>query len=236
MEAWEGQVGPERTTREVEGILDLLQPEPGSHFLDVGSGWCRHTIALALLGYEVTALDSCALHLEEGRKRAIEAGVLEKIRFVCANFWEIPRSIEVDYAINLYTSCFGYLREHEDLMGLQRVRRALEPRGKLLIDTTNLFSLVRNYRPRDWRVIEEGGLFTTKGTFDFKTGRNHTVDRIWKKGEVEEYCLSHKVFTPAELVRLLTQARFRPLGLYGDFDGREFGFDSKRIIMIAEKR
>src|SRR5690348_1277225 len=48
---------PERTEREVEGIVTLLNLPAGSALLDLCCGHGRHTIALARRGYQVSGLD-----------------------------------------------------------------------------------------------------------------------------------------------------------------------------------
>jgi len=237
MRGWGFRIDLERTIQEVEGVLNLLKPEPGSHIIDWCGGWGRHAIELAKRGFEVTLLDFCMPHIEEARRRAWGTGVAERMRFVHADFKRTPSSLQADYAINLFTSGLGYLREHDDLKALQSLHRALKPGAKIIIDTMNLFWLARNYQPRGWYQTENGERrLLSEREFDFITGRNLSTDTLYDKGAIEECSLSHRIFSPAELARLLSQAKFKPLSLYGDFDGQEFGFDSRRIIMIAEKR
>ena len=46
---------------------------------------------------------------------------------------------------------------------------------------------------------------------------------------------SLRAYSPAELIRVLRDAGFKPLDLYGDFDGSEFSLTSKRVIVTAQK-
>src|ERR1700731_2493225 len=63
------------TLAEVEFLLEMLQPAPGSDVLDIGCGVGRHAIELAKRGYIVTGVDISRGMLAEADKAAREAGV-----------------------------------------------------------------------------------------------------------------------------------------------------------------
>ena len=44
---------------------------------------------------------------------------------------------------------------------------------------------------------------------------------------------SLRVYSPAELARVLKTAGFVPQDLFGDFEGSEFTLNSKRVVMTA---
>lgn len=44
-----------------------------------------------------------------------------------------------------------------------------------------------------------------------------------------------RVYSPAELGRVLEVAGFKVLDIYGDLDSSEFSLTSKRVIMTAQK-
>ena len=52
---------PERTAEEVDFILSILPVEPGDKFLDIGCGFGRHSLELALRGFSVLSWGAPAM-------------------------------------------------------------------------------------------------------------------------------------------------------------------------------
>ena len=50
-----------------------------------------------------------------------------------------------------------------------------------------------------------------------------------------EYAFAIRLFTPDEIVRLLTQAGFVGVGMFGDFDLKPWHQDAPRWIVVAER-
>jgi len=223
-----------RSEEEVEGVISILEPEPGDHFLDWCGGTGRHSLLLAQKGFRVTLLDWAPNHLDIAREQARRLGVDDRMEFVCCDFRRTPSNIEADYSLNLFTSGIGYLGKEEDVKALKALRGALKEGALFLLDTMNLFWLVRNYRPMDGRVSPDGSKRRIdQREFDFWTNRNRSRTLYWEEGKEEEDTLEHRIYSAAELAGVLEQAGFKPLSLYGGFDGREFGFDSRRLIMVS---
>src|ERR1051326_4605830 len=65
---------PERTEREVEGIIRLLNLPAGSSLLDLCCGHGRHTIALARRGFHMSGLDLSPVFLQQAREEADQQG------------------------------------------------------------------------------------------------------------------------------------------------------------------
>jgi hypothetical protein len=159
-----------------------------------------------------------------------------EIELVLADFRETP-PIEADAAANLFSAGIGYLGEEEDLKALRSLHRALKPGALFLLDTMNLFWLARNYQPRGWDENEEGTRRRLEAReFDFLTGRNRSQAIFWERGREERRsAIDMRIYSPTELVRLLEQAGFETTALYGDLDGSDFGFDSRRIVMVSRR-
>ena len=223
-----------RTEREVELLLGLLKPEPGTHILDWVGGWGRHAVRLAQRGFKVTLLDFCPEYIEGAKAAAAQAGV--EIATVCADFRETPASIQADYAINLFTAGLGYLTEEDDLIALRSLHAALKPKAKVLIDTMNLFWIVKNFRERMWEESSNGNArFLTEHRFDFWANRIHAsviLQDLEKKAErTGEH--NERIYSAADLARIMCAAGFKPVEIYGGLDGSPYSFDSKRLVMIS---
>lgn len=234
-DGWEFGIEPERTQKEVEGVLNLLNLPLGAHILDWCGGWGRHSLELAKRGFQVTLLDFTPSHIEWARRGAEEAGI--SLNLICADFRQTPASVQADFAVNLFTAGIGYLTEEDDVQALSSLHTALKPGALFLLDTMNLFWLVKNYQPRGWRESpDDTRRLWEKREFDFLTNRNH-AEIICQEtgGEERRQQTDHRIYSPAELAAVLRQAGFEPVQLYGEFDGQEFNFDSRRLIMISRR-
>lgn len=233
---WSWTIDAQRTVEEVDGVIALLNPSPGSHILDWCGGWGRHAIGLAKRGFRVTLLDFAEKHIKMARQAASDAGI--ELNLLHADFRQTPVTIQADYAVNLFTAGLGYYTEEDDIRALSTLHAALKPGAKFLIDTMNLFWLVKNYIPRGWSQSSDGQIrHLGSRQFDYLTNRNRSEEILLKVDEPErKQFLDHRIYSPSELASVLRRAGFEPVALYGDFKGGEFTFDSRRIVMISERR
>ena len=72
---YEANVFTKNTAREVNFLLEELEPPSGASILDVGCGTGRHSVELAKRGYAVTGLDLSAEMLAQAAQAANAAGV-----------------------------------------------------------------------------------------------------------------------------------------------------------------
>ena len=233
-EGWTWRVDEDKTRREVDAVLNFLKPPAGAHILDWCGGWGRHAIELARRGYEVTLLDFAENHIQMAEEASKKAGVALKL--VHSDFRYTPSNIGADYAINMFTAGIGYLSEEDDFAALRSLHTALKPGARFLLDTMNLFWLVRNYNPNGWHEIVEGKVrILETREFDLLTHRNRSKGILWRKGKKDRtYVLDHRVYTACELAKILKAADFGHVASYGDFDGQLLTMSSPRLILISE--
>ena len=93
--------------------------------LDLGAGEGRHSVWLASLGWEVTAVDFSATGIERGRSGAQDVGV--EVDWVVADVrtWEPPEGVAFDLILA------AYLHLPDDV--LARARDWLAPGGALVV-------------------------------------------------------------------------------------------------------
>lgn len=225
---------PDRNTAEVDVVVEVLGLEPGDRVLDLACGLGRHSLELARRGMRVTGLDLSAPSLERGRAAAADAQV--DVEFVHGDMRELPWSSEFDAVLNLFSS-FGYFAtEAEDQRVLEAVAAALRPGGSLLLETLHVFGMARGFQPRSWSELADGQLLVEDRELDLLRGRNNTTwTVVGADGPRRELRSSFRLYTPAELVRMLESAGLIVEQVWGGFDGGELTLDSYRLALLATR-
>ena len=231
---WSSHLTPERTEREVAGVLDLLQPPPGAAILDLACGQGRIAVPFAQRGYPVTGLDLSEQLLDVARGAADAAGV--SVEWRRADMRDIPAEWagRFDYIINIFTA-FGYFEdESENQRVLAGVARALKPGGRFLIESMNRDGVMGRFRERSWHEAD-GLLVCTEVSFDPINGMASTVDQWDDDGERQELHHSVRLYTPTELAAMLREAGLELVATHGGLAGGELTHESWRMALVAEK-
>src|SRR5436305_1103544 len=224
----------ERTDKEVDNIISLLQLPPGSAILDLCCGYGRHAIPLAQHGYEMTGLDLSKKFLQLAQEDAEAKGV--KIRWRCNHMKNIPFEEAFDAVINIFTS-FGYLEdEEEDLQVLQQVHKALKPEGFFLLDTVLQTRVIRSFAPHSIIHYNDGLIVLEERRIDLPTSRNEVqMTILFPDGKRNEYKQSMRIYTLTELIHMLTAAGLQTQAYYGGLDGSSLTMDSRRLVIVSQK-
>jgi len=225
---------PERTTREVDFVVEQLALEAGAEVLDLACGHGRHSIELASRGFRLTGLDASEPSLARAREAAADAGV--EVEWVHADMRELDAVERYDAIVNLFTA-FGYFEdEADDARVLTNVARALKPGGGFLIDTINQAALVGGFRPQAWQELDDGTLFFENREYDLRTSRSkaHWLF-VRQDGSRAELRHSLRIYAYHELARLLEGAGLVVDGAWGGFDGAELTRETWRLILRARR-
>jgi SAM-dependent methyltransferase len=218
----------------VRGVVKMLGLRPPADVLDLCCGAGRHAVGLAALGHRVTGLDWSRELLADGAEEAARRGV--SLDLVRGDMRRLRYRRRFDAVLNLFTS-FGYFEtEREDIAVLQGVRRALRPGGVFIIDVLNKEWLMRHFTPRFTQENPEGDIVRAYNSliFDPLTSRldnRRTV--VQRDGRKRETFLRFKVYTLHDLARLVETAGMKVQKAYGGFDGRPYGLDTFRTILVA---
>ena len=224
---------PERfgeARQEVTGLLELTGFS-GKRVLDLCCGPGRHSVELALRGYEVTGVDRSPFLLEKARAAAAEKGA--EVEWLLDDMRSFRRPGAFGLAINLYTS-FGYTSsEADDMTVLRNVRESLEPGGSLVMELmgkevlASIFSRVGVAEPEDG-----SRLFMVRDVKDDWS----VVSNLWtlvRDGKAMEYSFSHRIYSAVELRGMLERAGFCNVRLYGGLNGSEYGTKASRLVAMA---
>src|SRR3989344_3378315 len=123
----------QRTSREVAGVIRLLDLAPSVRVADIPCGYGRHSLALAKLGYRVTGVDIDERELSEARRAAKEQDL--QVDFLKADMRDIGFNYggKFDAVINLFFAFGFFLEERENIRAMAEFYRMLKPGGRLLI-------------------------------------------------------------------------------------------------------
>ncbi len=142
-------------------------------------------------------------------------------------------------AVNNMFTAFGYFESDEDNYAVLRaVHRALRPDGRFLLDTLNREWVIMNQIPQERHARPDGSVLIEKRSFNLETGRNHVEFAIEAGGGRSAAARSlgaHdiRLYTLAEMVRMLADAGFRFERAYGGFDAAPYEIGSRRMIVLA---
>jgi SAM-dependent methyltransferase len=204
--------------------------------LEVGCGPGRLLPPLKALGWDVVAMDPNSSF----SRAAAETGA--EVR--TAGFCDIEDVDEFEVIISVNDPLQYLLSLDERADAISRLHRALRPDGLLLLDVSNFFWILKNYRsPRDIRIEYQGIEIkcTTRYEIDFHNA-------IWT--HIDNYDLTHpdgskstfeqihrlSMMGYPELEWLLKKNRFVEIQTWPDFRSESPGpLNGPRIIVTCRK-
>ncbi len=192
------------TAEEVNFILEELSLPAGASILDMGCGTGRHSVALALRGFQVTGLDLSRDMLQKAKARAEDKQV--KVTFLEGDATSFDSPPVFDAAICLCEGALCLLGSNDDpftrdVTILKAIRRSLKPGSKFIATVLNAFRPARN----DPEALN----------FDPHT---QTTSGVEKLGE-EELVVRQRYYTPPEFRSMLREAGFVTENLWGGTAG-----------------
>ena len=222
----------EKGEQEASQIAELMERHniEAENLLELGCGNGRVAIPLAKIGYKVTCVDVSPLLIEDGRRRAAEAGVLGRMHFSVGDAREVSKLLKesYDFIYMTWTTLLGYYDEESDLIMLREARELVPDGGMLaILNTISRDAIARRQAECGSSIILKdlgGGMvladhprfdpassrLTTKWVFYKKDGR----DLIY----VDEAILDFRVYDLRELVGLGKRSGWRFVAAYNDLN------------------
>ncbi|MBN2508637.1 MAG: class I SAM-dependent methyltransferase [Spirochaetales bacterium] len=218
---------------EVENVLKLAGINTVSPVLDSCCGVGRHAVEFAALGHRVTAIDRTATYIDAARDLS-DAENLD-IDFILGDVRSFIRPACYRLAVNLFTS-FGFFDNPDDERAYVRnIRESLSEGGCFVIDVNGKELLARDFISSEaWE--KDGSILYAEYTIEdsWQSLKNRWMI-INENGKRYEYTFTHRVYSAAELSRLLTDCGFSSVEVYGSFDGKPYNNNADRLIACATK-
>lgn len=220
------------TEQEVRFITDVLQLPLHSNILDLYCGYGRHAIELAKQGYSVTGVDATKEFLDIAGQKATEEHV--SLNFTQCDMRNLSYNQKFHAVINMFAA-FGYFSDAENAHVLHLIHHALHPGGLFLIDLLNSDWMLRNSLNRYWR--HPSGEYVLNYKVELQRGiatmKRQLINQVTGKKTQYEFVL--RAYSLSEMSAILQQNGFSIVNTYGDFDGRAYGTETPRMIILAKK-
>jgi SAM-dependent methyltransferase len=216
---------------EAEAAATFAGVQPPAEILDVPTGFGRHALPLAKLGFHVTGVDRSGVQLSEARRIA---GEVEWPKWLEGDFRELPLEDEsFDAVLCLFTS-IGYRGEEGDRQAFAQFLRVLRPGAPLVIETLHRDRLMAIFQQRGWEPLEDDAVLLEERDFDYVAGEGVTSHTYLSVGERRSVTFRLRCYTATELVKLLAEVGFTGIECVGDFEGAPLSRET-RLVVRARK-
>ena len=226
---------PKTISRQCDFIEQRFGLAQGATILDVGCGLGLHAVELTRRGYLVVGLDLSLPMLSRAADEAQDHGF--KINFLHADMRQMNFDGAFD-AVLCWGTTLGYFDDETNKGVVERLYRALKPRGLLLLDVVNRDYVVRGQPNLVWFegdgcvVMEETQVNYITSRLEVK--RNVILD----DGRQRDSVYSLRLYSLHELGQILHLQGFRVVEVTGReaHPGVFFGADSPKLLIMAERR
>ena len=206
----------------------LAGVEPPAEVLDAPTGFGRHALPLAKLGFHVTGVDrSASSSRRRDGLRARSSGRSESRRTSAS----CPSRTRASTPCSA-SSSIGY-RGEESRQAFAQFLRVLRSGAPLVIETLHRDRLMAIFQERGWEPLEDGRpargarlRLRRRGGCD-----EHTYLSV---GERRSVTFRLRCYTATELVKLLAEVGFTEIECFGDFEGAPLSRET-RLVVRAQK-
>lgn len=229
---WRAAVSPAQTAAEVDFIVRAGGLTPGAPVLDVPCGSGRHLLELARRGFAVTGIDVSAEAV--GHARVAARGLPVDLRV--GDMRTLPADLRVDAAVCM-GNAFGYLEHAGTQRFLADLYRLVVPGGALVLDYGFVAEAVLPRLELEEPPMTFGGVEAVSvNEYDAADSRWVTRFTFRRGEEVHRGTSVQHVYTAAEVSRLVVEAGFGDVALYGDTGATPFRLGSDRLLLVARRR
>lgn len=223
----------ERTRDQVTALIALLNIKPDYAILDLCCGVGRHSLELARREFKVTGVDRTRHYLEIARTQAEEEKL--DVNFIEADMREFQKESSYDVVLSMFTS-FGYFEDPQDQFRvLKNMYTSLKPGGRALFDLLGKEKLARVFRERDWYRTEAGFQLEERKISKDWSWVDSTWILITDEGKVNEWSVSHWVYSAAEMKAMLKSVGFSEHEVHGSLEGSPYDHEANRLVVIGRK-
>jgi SAM-dependent methyltransferase len=230
----------ERTSEQVNFIIQALQLTGKERILDLACGYGRHSLELARRGYRVTGIDIAPCFIEDAIKSTREDGL--NIEFICKDIRDVMYCEEFDVVLNLADGAIGYLENDDENLKIYKViAAALKPGGKSLIDIVSQEHAVMHFPQKHWEIGDHE-ISLPVFEYDEKTKRmlyggfSIVLGEVAKAPESIDAHSSSRLYSFEEVREIFGSLGVETITGYGAYDmGVPMSHKNLQMIIVSEK-
>ena len=217
--------------------------------LDVGCGTGGHSIRFAERGYNVVGIDLSDVMINQAKRKV--KGRRLPIEFFVQDLRNFSLKKKFDAVLCLFGT-FGYCtKDNEVAVALKKIRDHLKPQGLFIFDFWPVHAYISRRHWQSVREVKKGKIYIiriTDCTFELETNvvkLKIKCNVIRNKRLIESFQEEHRLrtFTLPEIVHILKENGFKPLGFFKvDWHAerpyslnKNIDFQTANIACIAKK-
>ena len=222
------------TAARIEGYLRLA---PGSNVLDLACGLGGLSRMVASRGHHVVGVDRDPSAVAAARS-APAHGTGGRLDFAVGDMRDLPHIEGFDGAYCWWGS-FGYFDDAGDRATATSLRRAVRPRGRVVVEVLTFEGLIPAFESRTWVHGGGGGGPSLMQSARVDVGRSR-LELDWTlvgKGPAKQRQLSIRVYSVREVVRLLQSVGFDDVRAVFDPEGEPVQIRPQggRTVFVAQR-
>jgi len=170
------------------------------------------------------------------KARAYAAAQQVSAEFVQEDMRAFVRPGAFDIAINLFTT-FGYFADPKDnAKVLDNVFASLMPGGVFVLDTMGKEVLARVFAPAGAQTLDNGDALFQRRAVTRDWSLSESAWTLVQGERARTFHVRHWLYSGQEMRRMMLDAGFTRVDLYGNLDGEPYDVEARRLVAVARKR
>ncbi len=231
-----------QTYREDLHFYSQLASDYGSPVLELGAGTGRVSLHLAKAGFEVRGLELSAEMLAEGKKRITKAKLDDLVKLEPGDMRDFDLGQSYPLVIAPFNALMHLYTLKDQDIAFACIRKHLKPDGLFAFDlyNPNFASLEQLTRLDEWDTVggQNSELFLYQSHDQDKQilTSKYYLDSTDEAGFLKRKMavLTQRYYTRFELERALTQAGFKHIRFFGEFDRSPYSTEAGHLIGLAK--
>ena len=196
--------------------------------LDLCCGHGRHTIKLKSDGVDIVGIDNSIQAIKHAKTEAIKNNLDENI-FKNIDILKDDMPEKYDVIILLGNSLGLFL--NEDVNVLNKVRKALKPKGYFILDLTNRDYILKNWQPTYW--LEKNNCFCLhKNSIDLVNNVLELREFRIINNLTKQYDCKTNLYSFHDINSKISKSDFNLIEYYGGYNKEKITINSPSFLMI----
>ncbi|MCB9588372.1 MAG: class I SAM-dependent methyltransferase [Polyangiaceae bacterium] len=228
----------EATTRIADRLWKWLELTPGALVFDQCCGDGSLSLELARRGTRGYGVDISQPFISAAAAAAREQALSVAFSAADASAWSTQEACDAGFNWGTGFGCF--LEDSQNQAMLNAAASSLRSGALFLLDYYNVAGVLAGFKPefsytrqRDGRQVQ----ITRTSELDLRRGALHQIWRLQETdgAPTELPRTTTRLYLPRELCRMLEDAGFAPLRLFGSAEGEALSLASPRCLVLARR-